>query len=568
MLNNIRITTRFASFIAVYWVSFVLVLGVSLWGLMNARDSLKDVHEQAMRRGLLTEELIAGTDQNRLQVLLAFQHAPDSPLAAVHDHPLNMHLDAITATRAKINEAIKALEAGLNDAQERQLFEAAQSARTAWRDKLDEATRAIAAGDFSPQVMDKFLAAGRNEGEAVVQTMRALRDYQVARAQKANQLAQDRYQIALIVFLMAAGLGGSVATFLAYTVMGRSRSGFQQAVEVAEAIAGNDLTHASHDEGKDEISRLLQHMETMRRNLGGVIGQVRSGSDAVASAASQVAAGTQDLSSRTEAQASSLEQTAAATEELASTVQHNADNAQQASQLAASATDAARRGGQVVAQVVDTMEAISGSSRKIADIIGVIDGIAFQTNILALNAAVEAARAGEQGRGFAVVASEVRNLAGRSAEAAKEVRALISESVEKVGAGSEQVSLAGQTMQEIVAGIQRVADIVGEIAAASREQSGGIAQINQAVTHLDSVTQQNAALVEQTSAASNALQEQARQLAVLAAAFKVEEQGGGWAVGKAAARASGRSAAGAISTAAPAPAPAQLHAAAEQARLQ
>jgi len=564
MLNNVRITTRFASFIAVYWVSFVLVLGVSLWGLMNARDSLKDVHEQAMRRALLTEELIAGTDQNRLQVLLAFQHAPDSPLAAVHDHPLNMHLDAITATRAKVNEAIKALEAGLNDAQERQLFEAAQSARTAWRDKLDEATRAIAAGDFSPQVMDKFLAAGRNEGEAVVQTMRALRDYQVARAQKAAQLAQDRYTLALIVFALATVLGGSAASYLSLSTLGRLRTGLRQAGDVAGAIARNDLTHAVHDDSKDEIGVLLRHMETMRRNLGGVIGQVRSGSDAVASAASQVAAGTQDLSSRTEAQASSLEQTAAATEELASTVQHNADNAQQASQLAASATDAARRGGQVVAQVVGTMEAISGSSRKIADIIGVIDGIAFQTNILALNAAVEAARAGEQGRGFAVVASEVRALAQRSATAAKEIKGLISESVEKVGAGNEQVSLAGQTMQEIVAGIQRVSDIVGEIAAASREQSGGIAQINQAVTHLDSVTQQNAALVEQTSAASNALQEQARQLAALAAAFKVEAQSGGWAVG-AASRGSGRPAAGAISAA---PAPAQLHAGAEQARLQ
>ena len=564
MLNNVRITTRFASFIAVYWVSFVLVLGVSLWGLMNARDSLKEVHEQAMRRALLAEASIAYTVQNHLQVLLAFQHAPDNPLAAIHDHPVSVHLEAITATRAKANEEIKELGAGISDPQEQELFAATQGPRAAWREKLDEATRAIVAGDFSPQVMAKFLAAGRNEGEAVVQTMRALRDYQVARAQKAAQLAQDRYTLALIVFALATVLGGSAASYLSLSTLGRLRTGLRQAGDVAGAIARNDLTHAVHDDSKDEIGVLLRHMETMRRNLGGVIGQVRSGSDAVASAASQVAAGTQDLSSRTEAQASSLEQTAAATEELASTVQHNADNAQQASQLAASATDAARRGGQVVAQVVDTMEAISGSSRKIADIIGVIDGIAFQTNILALNAAVEAARAGEQGRGFAVVASEVRNLAGRSAEAAKEVRALISESVEKVGAGNEQVSLAGQTMQEIVAGIQRVADIVGEIAAASREQSGGIAQINQAVTHLDSVTQQNAALVEQTSAASNALQEQARQLAALAAAFKVEAQSGGWAVG-AASRGSGRPAAGAISAA---PAPAQLHAGAEQARLQ
>ena len=564
MFNNIRITKRFVLYMAVFWVAFLLVLGVGIWGLMQARDSLKEVHEQAMRRALLAEASIAYTVQNRLQVLLAFQHAPDNPLAAIHDHPVSVHLDAITATRAKANEEIKELGAGISDPQEQEIFAATQGPRAAWRDKLDEAVRAIAAGDFSPQVMAKFLAAGRNEGEAVVQTMRALRDYEVARAQKAAQLAQERYETDLWLFALMALLG-LAATALMLTLLGRLRTGFRQAGDVAGAIARNDLTHAVDDASRDEIGVLLRHMETMRRNLGGVIGQVRSGSDAVASAASQVAAGTQDLSSRTEAQASSLEQTAAATEELASTVQHNADNAQQASQLAASATDAARRGGQVVAQVVGTMESISASSRKIADIIGVIDGIAFQTNILALNAAVEAARAGEQGRGFAVVASEVRALAQRSATAAKEIKELISESVEKVGAGNEQVSVAGQTMQEIVAGIQRVSDIVGEIAAASREQSGGIAQINQAVTHLDSVTQQNAALVEQTSAASSALQEQARQLAALAAAFKLEAQGGGWAGGMAA-RTTGRPAAGAIASATPSPA--QLHAAAEHPRLQ
>jgi methyl-accepting chemotaxis protein len=252
---------------------------------------------------------------------------------------------------------------------------------------------------------------------------------------------------------------------------------------------------------------------------------VRESSDSIASASSEVATGTLDLSNRTEQQASSLEKTASASEQLAGNVQQNADHAAQAFQFATSASDVARRGGSVVSQVVDTMEAINTSSRKIFDIIGVIDGIAFQTNILALNAAVEAARAGEQGRGFAVVASEVRSLAQRSAEAAKEIKTLISNSVEKVDVGTAQVAQAGATMEEIVTGIQRVANIVGEIASASREQSAGIAQINQSVTHLDGVTQQNAALVEETSAASSALQEQARDLARLAASFKLQTHG-------------------------------------------
>ena len=270
------------------------------------------------------------------------------------------------------------------------------------------------------------------------------------------------------------------------------------------------------------FGHLLTQMSTMRDNLHHVISQVRSGSDAIASAAGEVASGTLDLSNSTEQQAGSLEKTASASEELSSTVQHNADSAAQANQLAHAASALATRGGVVVSQVVDTMDAINTSSRKIVDIIAVIDGIAFQTNILALNAAVEAARAGEQGRGFAVVAAEVRSLAQRSATAAKEIKGLIDDSVDKVGRGTEQVAQAGNTMQEIVSGIQRVADIVGEIASASREQSAGIAEINQAVSQLDSVTQQNAALVEETSAASAALQEQASQLATVAASFQLE----------------------------------------------
>jgi len=371
-----------------------------------------------------------------------------------------------------------------------------------------------------------FLAAGREEGEAAVKALIVYRDFQVKQAHEASTAAENRYHNALLVFVLAILLGVIPASMLAFMLLARLRLGFRLAHETATAIAEGDLSNAVPHTGSDEIGALLSQMNTMRSNLHRVIGQVRNGSDSIASAASEVATGTLDLSNRTEQQASSLEQTAAASEQLTSTVQNNAENASQANQLAASASDVASRGGAVVSQVVDTMQAINTSSRKIVDIIGVIDGIAFQTNILALNAAVEAARAGEQGR-FAVVASEVRSLAGRSAEAAREIKTLISDSVEKVGVGTQQVAEAGDTMQEIVTGIKRVAEIVGEIALASREQSAGIAQINQAVTQLDSVTQQNAALVEETSAASSALQEQARELASLAASFKLEPSGAG-----------------------------------------
>jgi ABC-type transporter Mla subunit MlaD len=285
------------------------------------------------------------------------------------------------------------------------------------------------------------------------------------------------------------------ATLLSISLLRRMRQGFQQAQASAQSIAKGDLSQQVRASGKDEISDLLGHMEDMRAHLHQIIAQVRSGADAIAGASTQVAAGTQDLSSRTEQQAASLEQTAAATEQLSSTVQHNADSAVRASELASTATDVAQRGGAMVGQVVQTMEDINTSSRKIEDIIAVIDGIAFQTNILALNAAVEAARAGEQGRGFAVVAGEVRSLAGRSAEAAKEVKTLITASVDRVRVGSEQVHRTGATMQDIVSGIQRGRHR-GRDAEASREQSRRLEQINLAVANLDDVTQQNAALVE------------------------------------------------------------------------
>ncbi|HEY6773554.1 MAG TPA: methyl-accepting chemotaxis protein, partial [Oxalicibacterium sp.] len=295
----------------------------------------------------------------------------------------------------------------------------------------------------------------------------------------------------------------------------------KEAVKVAESVAEGDLTtRSSLPTTKDETGQLLDSIGRMQNNLARIVSQIRLGTDAIATASSEIASGNLDLSSRTEEQASSLEETASSMEELTSTVKQNADNARQANQLAVSASEVASKGGTVVSQVVDTMGEINTSSRKIVDIISVIDGIAFQTNILALNAAVEAARAGEQGRGFAVVAGEVRTLAQRSAAAAKEIKGLIGDSVEKVQTGSQLVAEAGTTMTELVDGVKRVADIMAEITAASLEQSDGIEQVNQAVTQMDQVTQQNAALVEEAAAAADSLQDQAKQLAQAVSVFR------------------------------------------------
>ena len=291
--------------------------------------------------------------------------------------------------------------------------------------------------------------------------------------------------------------------------------------ESFDKIAGGDLTVRVEVSSTNEIGTLMAAVKRMQESLTRTVSAVRRGVDEINVGSREISAGNTDLSSRTEEQAASLEETAASMEQLASTVKQNADNARQANQLAASASDVAERGGSAVSEVVDTMQEISASSRKISEIVSVIDGIAFQTNILALKAAVEAARAGEQGKGFAVVAGEVRSLAQRSAQAAKEIKGLIEDSVAKVGAGSQQVERAGATMQEIVASVKRVTDIMGEISAASEEQSSGIDQVNRAVSQMDEVTQQNAALVEEAAAAAGSLQEQAERLAEAVAVFKI-----------------------------------------------
>jgi methyl-accepting chemotaxis protein len=344
-----------------------------------------------------------------------------------------------------------------------------------------------------------------------------------AAAVRIEDVARESRNLLLLLVVLVVGFGVAFAWWL---TSGITRP-INEAVALAESVAEGDLVdHNPRSVGeyaKDEPGQLLHALNRMSSSLVRIVGDVRSGTDTITTASSEIAAGNLDLSSRTEQQASSLEETASSMEELTSTVKQNAENARQANQLAASAAEVAQRGGSVVSDVVQTMASIDQSSKKIVDIIGVIDGIAFQTNILALNAAVEAARAGEQGRGFAVVASEVRNLAQRSASAAKEIKSLIDDSVGKVEAGTRLVGQAGSTMDEVVHSIQRVTAIMAEISNASVEQTHGIEQINMAISQMDHVTQQNAALVEQAAAAAGSMQEQAARLADAVSIFKLEE---------------------------------------------
>jgi methyl-accepting chemotaxis protein len=334
---------------------------------------------------------------------------------------------------------------------------------------------------------------------------------EVARMESSSRI------VLLTLGAAAVALGSLLAWALARSIL----QPLARAVSLARTVAAGDLTSQIDVTSTDETGQLLHALKDMNNSLHKIVGEVRHSTDSIATASGEIASGNLDLSSRTEQQASALEETASSMEELTSTVRQNADNAKQASELAVSASTVAVRGGEVVAQVVGTMSAINDSSKKIVDIISVIDGIAFQTNILALNAAVEAARAGEQGRGFAVVAAEVRNLAQRSAAAAKEIKSLIGDSVDKVDTGTKLVEQAGNTMNDVVTSIKRVSDIVSEIAVASNEQSAGIEQVNQAITQMEQTTQQNAALVEQASAATESLQDQSKGLSGLVSTFKL-----------------------------------------------
>jgi len=449
-----------------------------------------------------------------------------SDIAKSEDSTLSEFFAADTANSTHIvGELLKKIDE-LATEEDRAMLDAVAQARNKYMAARNAIAKAKAAGDAATaqRLMDQEFLPLSVQYEKGLQ---ALLDHQ---RKIIDDTAAENDAVAIRsrnLLMLLAVLVVSFGVLFAWWLTRGITQPINKAVAVARRVADGDLVDHDHTAATsyaaDEPGQLLQALHDMSTNLVTIVGDVRQGTDNIATASCQIAAGNLDLSSRTEQQASSLEETASSMEALTSTVKQNADNARQANQLAASASDVAVRGGAVVSDVVRTMASIDESSKKIVDIIGVIDGIAFQTNILALNAAVEAARAGEQGRGFAVVASEVRNLAQRSAGAAKEIKALIDDSVGKVAAGTRLVGQAGSTMDEVVDSIRRVTDIMAEISSASSEQTHGIEQINDAIAQMDHVTQQNAALVEQAAAAAEAMQDQATKLALAVSIFKLDE---------------------------------------------
>ncbi|MDM0122613.1 methyl-accepting chemotaxis protein [Variovorax arabinosiphilus] len=512
-LRDLKIGTRLGGGFAVMLLLMVLIAGVGMVRLNAVADSTARMVEEA-----LVKERLANQWANLLGPSIVHSFG----MAKATDPENEAYFKkSLTAGVASINPVQQQMEKLLTAPEERQLFLAVADARKRVLEHLAGINQLKAAGDRegAAKLADTQYQAALVVYQKAVQAIADAQRVQIDTMAKEIQRDHDSaVQLLGLLSALAVLVGAVCAWWLTVGIVRPMRG----AVELAERVAAGDLSSRMVADSRDEVGQLLTALKGMNDSLAKVVGEVRQGTDTMATASSQIASGNQDLSSRTEQQASSLEETAASMEELTSTVKQNADNARQANQLAVSASEVAVRGGSVVGQVVDTMSSINASSKKIVDIISVIDGIAFQTNILALNAAVEAARAGEQGRGFAVVASEVRSLAQRSAAAAKEIKGLIDDSVSKVEAGSHQVAEAGQTMEEIVASVRRVTDIMGEISAASHEQTQGIEQINQAITQMDQVTQQNAALVEEAAAAAGSLQEQAGSLSQVVSVFQLD----------------------------------------------
>ncbi len=510
-MNQLKISTRLVILLGVLSAMLIAIGTLGLWGISQTNAALRTVFEDRT----VPMGQIADINRLNLRNRLALAGAllwpePDEIQRDVAGIEANLvAIDKVWAaymlTTLTPQEALLAGQL----AQDMGKFarEGMQPALAALRvNQLDEARRLI---------FEKIRPLYVPVGEGVDKLLALQVD--VARQEYGAALA--RYQ-ALRAWAVASIIAGLLVAVLFGTALirGISRS-LGEALEIVHAVAQGDLSHSIHLDGKDEVGQVLLALSEMQGSLAQVVSSVRQGSESVATASSQIAQANHDLSARTESQASALEQTAASMEQLSATVRQNADSAAQANQLALSASATAVQGGEVVAQVVETMKHINDSSKRIFDIIGVIDGIAFQTNILALNAAVEAARAGEQGRGFAVVASEVRSLAGRSADAAKEIKSLIGASVARVEQGSALVHQAGETMGEVVGAIVRVTDIMGQISGASREQALGVSQVGEAVTQMDRVTQQNAALVEEMAAAASSLKAQAQELVSTVAVF-------------------------------------------------
>ncbi|MDN2714605.1 methyl-accepting chemotaxis protein [Janthinobacterium sp. SUN120] len=518
LLRNVSIGVRLGLGFAVILLFSMLITGISVWRLHDVASATRVMMEQPLAKERYISDWYGRID-SAVRRTIAIARSSDTSLSGYFAEESKVS----SSSSAELQKKIEAL---IDKPEEKAMFAGLLEQRKVYIGSRDQVykLKGEAQVDAANDVFEKtFVPAAAKYQKMVSDLLEHQRATIDATARAIDAVANTSRNLMLVLAALALAFGVVCAWVLTMGIVRPLRT----AVDIARKVADGDLTAQIDASAKDETGQLLLALKDMNTSLLNIVGEVRSGTDSIATSSTQIAAGNQDLSSRTEEQAGSLEETASSMEELTSTVKQNADNARQANQLAASAAQVAVKGGAVVAQVVGTMESINASSNKIVDIISVIDGIAFQTNILALNAAVEAARAGEQGRGFAVVASEVRNLAQRSASAAKEIKTLIGASVEQVNAGSMLVAQAGSTMNDIVDSVQRVSDIITEITAASSEQSVGIDEINRAIGQMDAVTQQNAALVEESAAAAESMQHQAHNLAQVVSVFKLNGQQAG-----------------------------------------